>query len=298
MVEPLIYDLSAPGRQGVRFPEAEVPAAEVPAEFRRASLPLPEVNELEVVRHFTHLSQLNHSIDTGFYPLGSCTMKYNPKVNEALARLPGLAGLHPLQPEGTVQGALALMYALQQALQEISGFAGISLQPAAGAHGELTGVLLMRAYHQARGEAQRNKILIPDSAHGTNPATSSMSGFRVVELPSDARGNIDLEALRSECDDTLAGLMLTNPNTLGLFEEHVGAVIQVVHEAGGLIYGDGANLNALLGISRPGDLGVDILHFNLHKTFSTPHGGGGPGSGPVLQPLRGRPESDRRPAGS
>jgi glycine dehydrogenase subunit 2 len=281
MVEPLIYDISSPGRQGVRYPDSDVPPASLPAEFLRETLPLPEVNELEVVRHFTHLSQLNHSIDTGFYPLGSCTMKYNPRVNEAAARIPGFAGLHPLQPEATVQGALALMYNLQHALQEVSGFAGISLQPAAGAHGELTGVLIIRAYHASRGDTKRNKILIPDSAHGTNPATSSMSGFRVVELPSDDRGNIDLATLKSECDETLAGLMLTNPNTLGLFEEHVEEVIRIVHDAGGLIYGDGANLNALMGISRPGDLGVDILHFNLHKTFSTPHGGGGPGSGPV-----------------
>ncbi len=257
------------------------PPARLPAGFARKSLPLPEVYELDVIRHFTHLSQLNHAIETGFYPLGSCTMKYNPKVNEAMARLPGFAGVHPLQPEETVQGALALMYDLQEYLKEISGFAGVSMQPAAGAHGELTGVLIIRAYHAARGDTKRTKILIPDSAHGTNPATSSMSSYQVVELPSDARGNVDLETLRSQCDDTLAGLMLTNPNTLGLFEEHIQEVIELVHEAGGLVYGDGANLNALLGIARPGDLGFDVLHFNLHKTFSTPHGGGGPGSGPV-----------------
>ncbi len=281
MVEPLIYDISSPGRKGVRYPESDVPATELPAGLVRETLPLPEVYELDVIRHFTHLSQLNHSIDTGFYPLGSCTMKYNPKINEAVARIPGLAGLHPLQPEETVQGALSLIYALQEHLKEISGFAGLSLQPAAGAHGELTGVLIMRAYLAAKGETQRNKVLIPDSAHGTNPATSAMSNFEVVELPSDSRGNVDLEALRSECDDSLVGLMLTNPNTLGLFEEQIEEVIQLVHDAGGLVYGDGANLNALMGIARPGDMGFDVLHFNLHKTFSTPHGGGGPGSGPV-----------------
>jgi glycine dehydrogenase subunit 2 len=208
-------------------------------------------------------------------------MKYNPKINEETARLPGFAFAHPLQPIETVQGSLALMYQLQEWLKEIGGFAGITLQPAAGAHGELTGVLIIRAYLRDRGELQRNKILIPDSAHGTNPATSAMSGMHVVELKSDARGNVDLEALRAECDETLAGLMLTNPNTLGLFDENVEEVIRTVHAAGGLVYGDGANMNALLGIVRPGDLGFDILHYNLHKTFSTPHGGGGPGSGPV-----------------
>ena len=281
MTEPLIYDLSAPGRRGVRYPQPDVPSQPLPDGFARDDLPLPEVYELDVVRHFTHLSQLNHSIDTGFYPLGSCTMKYNPKINEVAARLPGFGHIHPRQPEETVQGALELMYRLQTYLAEISGMAGISLQPAAGAHGELTGVLIIRAYHNSRGDAKRTRILIPDSAHGTNPATSAIVGYSVVEIPSDGRGNVDLEALRAQCDDTLAGLMLTNPNTLGLFEEHIEEVVRLVHEAGGLVYGDGANLNALLGIARPGDLGFDILHFNLHKTFSTPHGGGGPGCGPV-----------------
>jgi len=208
-------------------------------------------------------------------------MKYNPKINEETARLAGFALTHPLQPIETVQGNLVLMYNLQEMLKEIGGFAAVTLQPAAGAHGELTGVLIIRAYHRSRQDDKRDKILIPDSAHGTNPATSAMSGMRVVEVKSDTRGNVDLDALRLECDDTLAGLMLTNPNTLGLFDEHVEEVIQIVHTAGGLVYGDGANLNALLGIVRPGDLGIDIMHFNLHKTFSTPHGGGGPGSGPV-----------------
>jgi glycine dehydrogenase subunit 2 len=281
MTEPLLCEISSPGRQGIRFPQPDVPQAPLPEGLTRQDLPMPELYEMDVVRHFTRLSQLNHSIDTGFYPLGSCTMKYNPKVNEAMARLPGFSMLHPLQPIETIQGALLLMYELQEMLKEIGGFAGVTLQPAAGAHGELTGVLIIRAYHEARRDTKRTKILIPDSAHGTNPATSAMSGMQVVEIPSDARGNVDLEALKVECDDTLAGLMLTNPNTLGLFDEHVEEVIGLVHAAGGLVYGDGANMNALLGIIRPGDLGFDVLHYNLHKTFSTPHGGGGPGSGPV-----------------
>ena len=279
--EPLLIELSVPGRRAVRLPKPDVPEAELPKHLLREDLPLPEVSEVDVVRHFTRLSQYNYGVDIGFYPLGSCTMKYNPKVNEDMARLPGFAYIHPLQPEETVQGALALMYYLQKYLGEIVGMPGVSLQPAAGAHGEFTGILIMRAYHRHRGEHQRNKVLVPDSAHGTNPASSAMSGMRVVEIPSDKRGNIDLEALKKECDETLAGLMITNPNTLGLFEEHIEEVVQVVHEAGGLVYGDGANLNAFLGITRFGDMGFDIVHLNLHKTFSTPHGGGGPGSGPV-----------------
>ena len=281
MTEPTIYELSSSGRQGVRFPDPDVPQSPLPPEFRRKDLPLPEVSEVDVVRHFTRLSQKNYGVDIGIYPLGSCTMKYNPKINEVAARLPGFAFTHPLQPEDTVQGNLYLMYALQEWLMEISGFAGITLQPAAGAQGELTGVLIIQKYHADRGDTKRKRILIPDSAHGTNPATSSMSGFEVVSLPSDERGNVDLDALKGLCDENLAGLMLTNPNTLGLFDEHVVEVIETVHAAGGLVYGDGANMNALLGIVRPGDLGFDIMHFNLHKTFSTPHGGGGPGSGPV-----------------
>ncbi len=277
----LIYDLGAPGRRGVQLPAPDVPLAELPKEHLRAELPLPEVGELETLRHYTRLSQLNHSILTGFYPLGSCTMKYNPVINEETARLSAFAYAHPLQPAEMVQGSLAIMYHLQEWLKEITGFGGCSLQPAAGAHGELAGVMIIRAYHQSRGETQRNKILIPDSAHGTNPATSSMSGYRVVEIPSDGRGNVDLAALKAECDETLAGFMLTNPTTLGLFEEQVVEAIEAVHAAGGLVYGDGANMNALLGVCRPGDLGFDVLHLNLHKTFTTPHGGGGPGSGPV-----------------
>jgi glycine dehydrogenase subunit 2 len=277
MTEPTIYELSSPGRVGVRFPDADVPLAPLPTGLLRNDLPMPEVAENEVVRHFTRLSQLNYCIDQGVYPLGSCTMKYNPKINEDTARLAGFAYTHPLQPIETVQGNLALMYGLQQYLQEISGFAGCTLQPAAGAHGEFVGVMIIRAYHQSRGDGKRTKILIPDSAHGTNPATSTMSGFEVVPVASDERGNVDLESLRAVCDDTVAGLMLTNPNTLGLFDEHVTEIIQIVHSAGGLVYGDGANLNALLGVARPGDIGFDIMHINLHKTFSTPHGGGGPG---------------------
>lgn len=281
MREPLIYDLGAPGRQGVRMPEPDVPAADIPADLIRDDLDLPEVDELTVVRHFLRLSQLNHGIDKDFYPLGSCTMKYNPKLNEDVARLPGFAHIHPYQDPRTVQGALEVMFELQEWLKELGGFESVSLQPAAGAHGEFTGILMMRAYHLANGDTKRTKMLIPNSAHGTNPASTTMSGLTVVELPSDDRGNVDLEALRRECDDTVVGLMITNPNTLGLFEEHIVEVIETVHACGGLVYGDGANFNALMGIVRPGDLGFDVMHFNLHKTFSTPHGGGGPGSGPV-----------------
>ncbi len=284
MTEPLIYDLGRPGRCGVHMPEPDVPTTRIPAHLTRDSVDLPEVDQLTVVRHFTRLSKLNYSIDENMYPLGSCTMKYNPRLNEDAARLPGFSSSHPLQDPTTVQGNLALMFQLQEWLKEIGGFAGVSLQPAAGAHGEFTGVLMMRAYHHARGEAQRTKVLIPNSAHGTNPATTTMAGLEVIELPSDPRGNIDLEALRqvvSQQGEQIVGLMITNPNTLGLFEEHVEAVVAAVHGCGGLVYGDGANMNAMVGIARPGDLGFDVLHYNLHKTFSTPHGGGGPGSGPV-----------------
>jgi len=280
-VEPTIYELSSPGRTGVTFPAPDVPRLDLPGNLLRKELPLPELAEADVVRHYFSLSKYNYSVDGGFYPLGSCTMKYNPKINEDTARLPGFLFTHPLQPVETVQGNLVLMYQLQEWLKEISGFAAVTLQPAAGAHGELTGVLIMRAFHNARGGTQRVKMLIPDSAHGTNPASSSMSNLQVVQIPSDERGNVDLAALKAACDETVVGLMLTNPNTLGLFDEHLEEVIQAVHACGGLVYGDGANLNALLGIVRPGDLGFDLMHFNLHKTFSTPHGGGGPGSGPV-----------------
>ncbi len=281
MLEPLIYDLSRPGRQGLTLPVVDVEPTPLPEGLVRTELDLPEVDQMTVVRHFTRLSKLNMGIDTNMYPLGSCTMKYNPRINEVTARLPGLASAHPMQDPETAQGSLALMYTLQEWLAEIGGFAGVSLQPAAGAHGELTGVLMMRAYHLDRGDTQRTKVLIPNSAHGTNPATANMAGLDVVEIPSDARGNVDLAALQALCDDTIVGLMITNPNTLGLFEEHVEEVVAAVHGCGGLVYGDGANMNAIVGKVRPGDLGFDVLHYNLHKTFSTPHGGGGPGSGPV-----------------
>ncbi len=280
--EPTLFDLSSPGRTGVTFPASDVPHYDLPeAALLRDELPLPELAEVDVVRHYMHLSKLNYSVDGGFYPLGSCTMKYNPKIDEETCRLPGFLHTHPLQPIETVQGNLALMMEMQEWLKEISGFAAVTLQPAAGAQGEFTGVLMMRAYHRSHGDEQRVKILIPDSAHGTNPASAGMLGLQIMQIPSDVRGNVDLEALKVACDETVLGMMLTNPNTLGLFDEHIEEVIALVHGCGGLMYGDGANLNALLGIVRPGDLGFDLMHFNLHKTFSVPHGGGGPGCGPV-----------------
>jgi glycine dehydrogenase subunit 2 len=282
MTEPVIYELSATGRCAARLPEVDVPLADLPdPSLLRDDLDLPEVSEVDLVRHYVRLSQMNYGVDVGFYPLGSCTMKYNPKINEDASRLPGFTATHPYQPVETVQGNLALMHELQEFLKELGAFVAVSLQPAAGAHGELTGVLMMRAYHRDRGDTQRNVMLIPDSAHGTNPATTTMAGFEMVELKSDKRGNVDLDALRPHLNDRLAGLMLTNPNTLGLFDENVVEITRLVHEAGGLMYGDGANFNALMGIARPGELGFDVMHYNLHKTFSTPHGGGGPGSGPV-----------------
>jgi len=282
MPEKTIYELSSSGRVGFTYPELDVPQKDLPKNFLREDLPLPELSELDVVRHFTNLSRLNYSIDGGFYPLGSCTMKYNPRINEVTSRLPGFSATHPLQPIETVQGNLLLMYLLQEWLNEITGFDAATLQPAAGAHGELVGGLIIHAYHQFKNDGKRTKILIPDSAHGTNPATSNMSGFDIVSIPTDERGNVNCEVLSKKCDETTAGLMLTNPNTLGLFEEEVVRVNKIVHDAGGLVYGDGANLNALLGIVKPGQLGFDIMHINLHKTFSTPHGGGGPGAGPVV----------------
>jgi glycine dehydrogenase subunit 2 len=279
--ERTIYELSIPGRRGCEMPPCDVPETEFPQALLRDESGLPEVSELDVVRHFVRLSQRNFGVDTGFYPLGSCTMKYNPKICEASARLEGFTGTHPLQPEHTVQGNLELMFKLQQWLQEIGGFAAVSLQPTAGAQGELTALLMMRAYFRDRGETGRTQVLIPDSAHGTNPASTTMAGFEALEIPSDEHGNVDLAALRAACDDSVAGLMLTNPNTLGLFEAQLEEVIACVHGCGGLVYGDGANMNALTGIACPGALGVDLMHFNLHKTFGTPHGGGGPGSGPL-----------------
>jgi glycine dehydrogenase subunit 2 len=281
-MEPVIYELSAPGRCAAHLPALGVPASPLPpAHLLRDDLDLPEVSEVDLVRHYVRLSQLNYGVDVGMYPLGSCTMKYNPKVNEDAAQISGLAATHPYQPEGTVQGNLALMHALQSFLAELGGFAAVSLQPAAGAQGELTGILMIRNYHRDRGEERRDVMLIPDSAHGTNPASTSMVGMQAIEVRSNARGNVDLDALKPHLNERLAGIMLTNPNTLGLFDENVVEVCRLVHAAGGLVYGDGANYNALMGIVKPGALGFDVLHYNLHKTFSTPHGGGGPGSGPV-----------------
>jgi len=278
----LLMDRSVPGRGGTRLPDLDVPAQPLPdPSLLRNGLPLPELSELDVVRYFTPLSQENFAVDTNFYPLGSCTMKYNPKVNDAVASFPGFAGLHPLQPEATAQGALELLYRLQQVLQEVTGLPGCSLATLAGAHGELAGVLMIRAYHLARGDAKRKVMLIPDSAHGTNPASATMGGFRVVTVPSDDRGNMDLDALRQHANDELAGLMITLPSTLGLFDTGIVEVCETVHRAGGLVYGDGANLNALLGRLKFGAVGFDLVHLNLHKTFSTPHGGGGPGAGPI-----------------
>ncbi len=281
MNEPLIYDMSVAGRTSALLPALDVPETPLPKDLLRDTLDLPEVSELQVMRHFVRLSHLNHSIDTGFYPLGSCTMKYNPKINEDTARLPGFAQLHPRTDDEGAQGALALMHQLQTWLAEISGFQAVSLAPAAGAQGEFAGILMIRKYHQDRGDTKRTKILVPNSAHGTNPATVSMAGFEAVELPSDNNGDVDLAALRAACDDTIAGMMITVPSTLGLFEGHILDVIKAVHACGGLMYMDGANMNALMGAVKPGELGFDVMHYNLHKTFSTPHGGGGPGSGPV-----------------
>jgi glycine dehydrogenase subunit 2 len=281
----LIFERSVPGSCAFSLPEGDVPPVELKDSlqgFLRESEPiLPEVSEVEVVRHFTELSQKAFGVDSGMYPLGSCTMKYNPKINEWAARLPGFADLHPDQPEETVQGALELMYELEQMLCEITGMERFTLQPASGAHGEMTGASLIKAYHEQRQDFQRKKMVVPDSAHGTNPATAHMLGFEVIEVKSNDRGLVDVDDLRSLMSDQIAGLMLTNPNTLGLFEEEIAEISAVVHEAGGLLYYDGANLNAVMGVARPGDMGFDIVHLNLHKTFSTPHGGGGPGSGPV-----------------
>ncbi len=281
MAEALLFEMSKPGRKGVPVPACDVPEQAIPAELRRASLPLPEVAERDVVKHFTRLSQLNYGIDLGFYPLGSCTMKYNPRINEDAARQAGFAQLHPYQPAETAQGALELLYELQGYLAEISGFDAVTLQPAAGAHGELTGILTVRAYHESRGDTARTKVIVPDSAHGTNPATAAMVGYQVVTIPSDARGNVDLEALRKAVGPDTAAMMITNPNTLGLYDEGASELVEIVHAAGGLVYNDGANFNAILGIVKPGAIGFDIMHYNVHKTFSTPHGGGGPGAGPV-----------------
>ena len=279
----LLFERSQPGRRAGRPPRYDLPLADVPEELRRVEPPrLPEVGELELVRHFTELAARNFGIDTGFYPLGSCTMKYNPRINEQVAALPGFRSLHPHQEEEGAQGALELEWRLQEILAEICGLDAVSLQPAAGSQGELTGLMLIRAYFSERGELeQRRRVVIPDTAHGTNPASVTMAGFELVGVKTDARGNVDIDHLRSKVDERTAALMLTNPSTLGLFDERIEEIERIFHGAGALMYYDGANLNAVCGISRPGDMGFDIVHINLHKTFSQPHGGGGPGGGPI-----------------
>ena len=283
--DKLIFELSHEGRRGYSLPEnshSEYTLDALPEWARRTDTPmLPEVSEFDVVRHFTNLSNKNFGLDTGFYPLGSCTMKYNPKINEEMASLPGFTGLHPLQPAASVQGALQLYYNLGVSLAHLTGLSEFTINPFAGAHGELTGLMIMRQYHLKRGDTRRTKVIVPDSAHGTNPASAAVCGLEIVEVKSTARGTIDVADLRPLLDDTVAGIMMTNPNTLGLFESEIPEIARLVHECGGLLYYDGANLNPMLGRCRPGDMGFDIMHINLHKTFSTPHGGGGPGAGPV-----------------
>lgn len=283
--DKLIFELSRPGRRGYELPANNYSIdgiASLPSALLREEQPeLPEVSELDVVRHYTNLSNKNFGVDTGFYPLGSCTMKYNPKINEEVAAMPQFSALHPLQDEETAQGALELYYNLQQALSNIAGLAEFTLNPYAGAHGELTGLMVMRQYHISRGDTKRTKVIVPNSAHGTNPASAMVAGLEVVEVKSKPNGSIDVEDLKPLLDETIAGIMMTNPNTLGMFETEIVEIAKLVHDAGGLLYYDGANLNPMLGKVRPGDMGFDIMHINLHKTFSTPHGGGGPGSGPV-----------------
>jgi glycine dehydrogenase subunit 2 len=278
-----IFEKSSPGRGGGKIPHPPADAlARIPVGARRTRPPaLPELNEPEVVRHYVNLSQLNYAVDTGFYPLGSCTMKWNPKLNEWAARLPGFAGLHPLAPDSTAQGTLQLLWELEGALTEISGMRAVTLQPAAGAQGELTGILMIRAYHRERGDVERTEVLVPDSSHGTNPATATMAGFTTVTVPSAVDGGVDIDAFRAALGPRTAAVMITNPSTLGLFEARIGELLAAVHAAGALAYMDGANLNAILGRFKPGEAGFDVMHFNVHKTFSTPHGGGGPGAGPV-----------------
>jgi glycine dehydrogenase subunit 2 len=283
MTEPLIFEISAPGRTaGAQLPGVAVDLSAIPAALRRATPPpLPEVSELQAVRHFTRLSRLNFSIDTHFYPLGSCTMKYNPRACNKLAMLPEFLGRHPLAPESHSQGLLACFYELQEILRDVTGMAGVSLTPMAGAQGEFAGVAMIRAYHQSRGDTGRTEILVPDAAHGTNPATATMLGYTAREIPTNAEGDVDVEALKAAVGPQTAGIMLTNPSTFGVFERRIEEIAGIVHQAGGLLYYDGANLNAILGRVRPGDMGFDVIHMNLHKTFSTPHGGGGPGAGAV-----------------
>ncbi len=282
--DKLIFDLSKAGRQGYSLPANRWGASltELPSDLTRADTPaLPEVSELDVVRHYTNLSQMNFGVDSGFYPLGSCTMKYNPKINEEIAAHSGFAGLHPLQPAETVQGAMRLYKELTKSLSAITGMADFTLNPFAGAHGELTGLMIIRQYHISRGDLKRTKVIVPDSAHGTNPASAAVCGLEIVQVKSKENGLVDVEDLKPLLNDEIAGIMMTNPNTLGLFEKDIKEIAVLVHEAGGLLYYDGANMNALTGMVRPGDMGFDVLHLNLHKSFSTPHGGGGPGAGPV-----------------
>lgn len=284
--QPLIFELSKPGRIGYSLPELDVPEVNldevIPSDYLRVEEPeLPEVSELDIMRHYTALSNRNHGVDSGFYPLGSCTMKYNPKINENVARFNGFAHIHPLQDESTVQGAMELMYDLQEHLKEITGMDEVTLQPAAGAHGEWTGLMMIRAFHEANNDTARTKVIVPDSAHGTNPASATVAGFETITVKSNEDGLVDLEDLRRVVGPDTAALMLTNPNTLGLFEEDIIEMTEIIHSAGGKVYYDGANLNAVLSKARPGDMGFDVVHLNLHKTFTGPHGGGGPGSGPV-----------------
>ncbi|MDQ6955534.1 MAG: aminomethyl-transferring glycine dehydrogenase subunit GcvPB, partial [Mariprofundaceae bacterium] len=281
--EPLLFEHVHEAAESISLPgvQGEI-STELNAFSRKGTANIPGLSEPETVRHFVRMSQWNHGIETGFYPLGSCTMKYNPRVNEQVVRLPGLAHIHPDQPSKSVQGVLALLYELQTWLCEIAGFSDVTLQPAAGAHGELAGLMMIRSCLDARGQQHRKKVLVPDSAHGTNPASAALCGMHCVELKSGADGRIDLAELKKHLDDDTAALMMTNPNTAGAFESDIKEICQLVHAAGGLVYGDGANLNALVGVARPGDMGIDCLHINVHKTFSTPHGGGGPGAGPVV----------------
>lgn len=284
--QPLIFEITKEGRVGYSLPELDIPEVDLtsllPEGLLREELAeLPEVSELDIMRHYTALSKRNHGVDSGFYPLGSCTMKYNPKINESVARFPGFANIHPLQDEETVQGAMELMYDLQEHLIEITGMDEVTLQPAAGAHGEWTALMMIRAFHEANGDTQRTKVIVPDSAHGTNPASATVAGFDTITVKSDENGLVDLEDLKRVVGDDTAALMLTNPNTLGLFEENILEMASIIHGVGGKLYYDGANLNAVMSKARPGDMGFDCVHLNLHKTFTGPHGGGGPGSGPV-----------------
>lgn len=284
LYDRLIFEISKPGRKGYKLPDNHLPDCIGSIDdrlLRHSPARLPETDELSVVRHYTNMSTNNFGVDTGFYPLGSCTMKYNPKINEQIASDPDIASLHPYQPAKNVQGVLCLYHTLQKMLSEIGGMSEFTLNPYAGAHGELTGLMIIRAYHDSLGDTARRKVVIPDSAHGTNPASAAVAGLEVVTVKSLPDGTVDVEALRQALDDTVAAVMMTNPNTLGIFERQIPAIADIVHQAGALLYYDGANLNPMLGVARPGDMGFDVMHINLHKTFSTPHGGGGPGSGPV-----------------